>query len=157
MRKYLLAVAAMCAVAGVAVPVAAAHDAAAPTTKPTGEHCVQRVQSSDLSDAGKAIAEAACIKRASAIAEARAAFRAARMSYREKAKAAREAFREAVEAAASKPEAEREAAIEAALAVRKATIKAARVERRAARNARDEAVEAARLAFKAAMEQARAA
>ena len=155
MRNYLLALISIAAVAGIAVPALAEN--AAKSSKPTGERCVQRVQASDLSAAGKDIAVAACNDRATAVRNAHAALREARKTHRETARAARKAYRAAVEAAAALPEAQREAAIDAARAVRKAAGKAARADLRAARKAHRAAVKAAKQAFKAAIEQARAA
>jgi hypothetical protein len=155
MRKFLLAIAAIGVVAGAAVPAVATS--APKPANPTGERCVQRVQSSKLSDAGKALATTACQQRAAAIGAARGAMQTARKTHREAAVAARKAYRAAVKAAASEPDAQRAAAVAAARATRRAALKSARADVHAARVAHRAAVKAANQAFRAAMVQARAA
>lgn len=133
MRKYLLALATVCLVAGVAAPAIAHKSGKA--DRPSGERCVQKAQSSGLSAAGKEIAVVACNQRATAIRAARATLRAAHTAQREQGRAARQAFRAAKQAAAALPEAERKAAMAQARAARKAAFTAIRTERRAAHKA----------------------
>jgi len=153
MRKLFLALALTGATASVAVPAIAAPD----PTKPTGEKCAQRVQSSNLSEAGKSAATTACAERAKAVRESRATFRLARQAFRGEVKAARTAFRGAVKAAKGKPAAERRAAVKTARADRRTAVKSAREKLRAARKTNRENVKAANRSFREAMAKARTA
>ncbi len=69
MRTFLFVMALIGVAAGVAIPAATAKDPA----KPTGERCIERAQTANLSQAGLAAATAACTKHAATVRDTTAA------------------------------------------------------------------------------------
>lgn len=152
MRKHLLFLVAIGALAAMPSPAAAA-----PAKQRGDQRCVKRAQFSKLSAAGKAMATTACALRTAAIRSADASLEAARSTSTANSTVAGQAFQTAMTAALALPPGLREAAATAARVVRDAALKAARDTMQAARKTHRRALKAADLAFRTTMEEARAA